>query len=391
MSSRAPLRLTGALVLRPEGLVKVALTLEDGRIGAGPGVEADLSGFWLLPGIVDLHGDAFERHIAPRSGVGFDIGLGLASVDAELCANGVTTAYLAQCFSWEGGKRGVDCAEALLAARGTYVARSDMRVQLRYETHFVEGAERLAAAVRSGAVRYVVFNNHVPEALALWARSPETVAAWAGESRRSAAEHMAMVEAAAARGPEAPASVTRLAAAFREAGAVMGSHDDPDAETRARFDALGAHVCEFPTTREAAAEAKARGNPVLMGAPNVVRGGSQSGNVSAEALVAEGLCDALVSDYYYPALAAAVWALADRGTLGFAQGWALVSENPARVMGMSDRGVLRDGARADVVAMNPATRRVEAVFVAGRPMHLAGEAAERLIGRRDALEWVAAE
>jgi alpha-D-ribose 1-methylphosphonate 5-triphosphate diphosphatase len=377
------------LVLREGALVEDALTLEDGRIAAGAGAEADLGGFWLLPGIVDLHGDGFERHLAPRSGVGFDMGLGLASVDAELCANGVTTAYLAQCFSWEGGKRGADCAEAVLAARAAHPARADMRVQLRYETHFVEGAERLAALVRSGAVGYVVFNNHVPDALALWARSPEIVAAWAGESRRGAAEHMALVEAAAARGPEVPASLARLAAEFRAAGARMGSHDDPDAATRARFDALGAHVCEFPTTREAAAEAKARGNPVLMGAPNVVRGGSQAGNVSAEALVAEGLCDALVSDYYYPALAAAVWALADRGTLGFAQGWRLVSENPARVMGLDDRGALREGARADLLAMNPATRRVEAVFVAGWPVHLAGEAAERLIGRRGTLRAVA--
>ncbi len=374
-----PLRLTGGLTLRPEGLVRSALTLANGVIGDGPGLEVDLEGYLVLPGIIDLHGDAFERHIAPRNGVGFDIGLGLASVDAELCANGVTTAYLAQCFSWDGGKRSPEHAEAVIAALGGHARRADMRLQVRYETHLVDAEARLLAAVASGAVGYVVFNNHLPDAAALWRDNPNAIALWAAESGRSAAEQMAIVAAAAARAPEVPASLARIAAALKFHGAALGSHDDGAPEVRAEFDALGAHVCEFPTTRAAAAEAKARGNPVLLGAPNVVRGGSQSGNVAAEALIADGLCDALVSDYYYPALPAAAWALADRGTLAFADAWRLISTNPAAVLNLSDRGALRDGARADVVVMDAATRRIEATFVAGRPTHLCGGAALRFL------------
>ncbi len=114
----------------------------------------------------------------------------------------------------------------------------------------------------------------------------------------------------------------------------------------------------------------------------MVRGGSQSGNVAAEeliaeGLIAEGLCDGLVSDYYYPALAAAAWALADRGALDFASAWRMISSGPARVLGMTDRGAIVAGARADLVVMDPASRRIEATFVAGRPAHLAGAAAER--------------
>ena len=374
-----PLRLTGARVLREGALVEGAVTMDGGRIGDGPGAEADLSGYLLLPGIVDLHGDAFERHMAPRSGVGFDMALGLASVDAELCANGVTTAYLAQCHSWEGGKRGADYAGRLIAALGAHRARADMRLQLRHETHFLDGEAGLLAWIGSGAVGYVVFNDHLGDAREMWARRPEIVAAWAAEAGRSGAEHMALVEAAAARGGEVPASLRRIAAALRAAGARFGSHDDADAATRARFDALGAAICEFPISREAAAEAKARGNPVLMGAPNVVRGGSQSGNVAAEALVAEGLCDALVSDYYYPAMAAAAWALADRGALALPAAWGLVSEGPAAVIGLEDRGRIAEGLRADLVAVHTGTRAIEAVFVAGRPVHLSGEAALRLM------------
>lgn len=379
MTALAALRLVGGQVLRPDGFTVGDLTMVEGRVGEGPAPEVDLRGFWLLPGIVDLHGDAFERHLAPRNGVGFEIGLGLASVDAELCANGVTTAYLAQSFSWEGGKRGAAAAEALIAARAVYPARADMRLQLRHETHFLEGEAALVAAVRRGAVGYVVFNNHLPEAKDLWERNPGAVAAWAAQSGRTAEEHMGLVSAAAARKAEARASVTRIAAELKRAGAAFGSHDDGTAEARAGYDALGAHVCEFPTTRAAAAEAKARGNPVLMGAPNVVRGGSQSGNVAAEALIAEGLCDALVSDYYYPALAAAAWALADRGALDFAAAWRLISTGPARVLGMTDRGAIVAGARADLVVVDPGSRRIEATFVAGRPAHLAGAAAERLL------------
>lgn len=386
MTDVPALRLTGGMVLSDGTLHAGDLALAGGRIVADGGAEVDARGYWLLPGIVDMHGDGFERHLAPRSGVGFALDLGLASCDAELCANGVTTAYLAQSFSWEGGKRGADFAEALVAAHGEYRgrARADMRLQLRYETHFVDGAERMLALVRAGAVDYVVFNDHLPEALANWRANPGMITAWAAQAGRTAQAHMAVVHAAAEFGPQVAASLARIAAEFRARGLRFGSHDDADAATRARYDALGARVCEFPTGREAAVEAQARGNPVLMGAPNVVRGGSQSGNIAAEALIAEGLCDVLVSDYYYPALAAAAWALTDRGVLDFASAWAMISANSARQLGLADRGVLREGARADVVAMDPETRRIEAAFVAGRPVHLTGELAARLCRSQDA-------
>jgi alpha-D-ribose 1-methylphosphonate 5-triphosphate diphosphatase len=116
-----------------------------------------------------------------------------------------------------------------------------------------------------------------------------------------------------------------------------------------------------------------------MGAPNVVRGGSQSGNIAAEALVAEGLCDALVSDYYYPALAQSAWRLADTGALSFAAAWEAVSTVPARIAGLADRGRLAPGQRADLVVVDPRTRTVEATIAGGRMAHLAGGAAQRFI------------
>ena len=116
-----------------------------------------------------------------------------------------------------------------------------------------------------------------------------------------------------------------------------------------------------------------------MGAPNVARGGSQSGNVAASAMIDAGLCDALVSDYHYPAMAAAAFRLVDDGLLDLAEAWALISAAPARIIGLTDRGTLAPGQRADVVIMNRATRAVEGSIAGGRIAHLSGAAASRMI------------
>ena len=117
-----------------------------------------------------------------------------------------------------------------------------------------------------------------------------------------------------------------------------------------------------------------------MGAPNVVRGGSQSGNVSALHLVSRGLCDALVSDYHYPCLAQAAWVLVDRGIRDLPRAWELISKAPAEIMGLSDRGTLERGKRADFVVVNETTREIEATVCGGRLSYLAGEAGARLVG-----------
>jgi alpha-D-ribose 1-methylphosphonate 5-triphosphate diphosphatase len=381
-----PLRLTGAQVLRDGALRDTDLTLAEGRIVDGPGAEVDLSGFLVLPGIVDLHGDGFERHIAPRPTAPFDKARALRSAAAELAANGVTTAWLAQSWSWEGGFRAGSFAEDLLAAldAARLALLPDVRIQIRLETHVVPEHPAVLRAVDRHGLDYVVFNNHLPEALDIAADRPDRFAAWAAQHGRTASEHLGYVHRALEQEADVPGALTRLAGELRDRGVRLGSHDDGDAVTRGFYRGIGAHVCEFPTTVEAAEAARAAGDPVLMGAPNVVRGGSQSGNIGAEALVADGLCDALVSDYYYPALAQAAWHLADAGTLPFAQAWEAVSTVPARIAGLSDRGTLTAGSRADLVVIDPETRHVEATFAGGRIAHLSGRAAARFLASRAA-------
>jgi len=386
-----PLRLTGAHILRDGAMQHRSVGLAEGRITRGPLPEVDLSGFLILPGIIDLHGDSFERHMAPRPSAPFPLAAGLASFDREAAAHGVTTAYLAQGWSWEGGPRGPDHAEALMLALDSYrgQALSDLRLQIRAETHLVTEAARLIAAVKRHGIGYVVFNDHLSEGLHMARIAPPDFAAWARKLGKTAEELAEAIEAAAARAKEVPRSLCSLAEAFDAQGVLYGSHDDPDGETREFYSMIGAKIAEFPLTRRAAVAAHAMMSPVIMGAPNVVRGRSQAGNVSALALVADGLCDVLVSDYHIPALPLAVWALVDRGVMGLAQAWALVSSRPAEVMRLLDRGRLEPGLRADMVIVNAETRGIEATISAGRLSYLAGEAARRFVSQPEALRLAA--
>ena len=379
-----PMRLTGAKVLRDGQLRTGDLSMCDGRLCDGVSDAVDMSGYLLLPGIVDLHGDAFERHMAPRPAARFPVAAGLASVERELAAHGVTTAWLAQSWSWEGGMRGPEFAETLLAALAEHEPRAiaDLRVQIRCETHMPETRQRLIDAVRRFGVDYVVFNDHLPEALQMVTVAPHKLAHWAESGGDRLEDFVARVRSAKDRGAEVPRHLNALASAFDEIGVTYGSHDDPDGETRDMYHAIGARICEFPTRISAAVVARAYGDPVIMGAPNVVRGGSQSGNISAKSLIARDLCDVLVSDYHYPALPAAVWTLSDSGLKPFAKAWEMVSTNPARVMNLSDRGTLSVGKRADFVVMNEATRSIEATISKGRVSYLAGAAAARLLSIR---------
>ncbi|MEM6467631.1 MAG: alpha-D-ribose 1-methylphosphonate 5-triphosphate diphosphatase [Pseudomonadota bacterium] len=378
-----PLRLTHAKVLEDGRLEDVALAFEEGVICEGPTHEVNLSGYWLLPGIIDLHGDGFEHHLAPRPTAPFDKVGGLASADRELAANGVTTAYFAQSWSWEGGIRSEDYAEDLMDALHRYrpEALSDIRLQIRYEIYQTHTAERMLNAMARYGVDYVVFNDHLTESLDAAKNNPKEIAAWAAKHGRTTQEHLDILDTALTFADQVPETLSRLSEAFKESGVRFGSHDDGTAALREHYHALGATICEFPTGLEAAKAAQRLGDPVLMGAPNVVRGGSQSGNIDARTLLEEGLCHGLVSDYYYPALAAAAWRLVDDGVMGFEDAWHLISTGPADVFGLSDWGRLRAGQRADLVVMNPQTRRIEATICAGHLAYLAGEAGRRFLGR----------
>ncbi|MGR3453244.1 alpha-D-ribose 1-methylphosphonate 5-triphosphate diphosphatase [Pseudooceanicola sp.] len=371
--------ITGAQVLRPSGSDDAPLGVAGGRIVAGtPGRAVALPGWRVLPGIVDIHGDGFERHLAPRRGAVTDLRRGLRSLEAELAANGITTAVLAQFWSWEGGMRGPEFALAMLGAlaevHGSFA--TTLLAQLRVETHLLEDYDRIEAAVARFGVRYVVFNDHLPHAALEAGRKVPRLTGQALKSGRSPAAHLALIEALHARRAEVPEAVAGLAARLRARGVLLGSHDDAAAEGRAAWRARGAAIAEFPET-SAAVEAAARaGDPVVMGAPNVMRGGSHAGKIAAAEVVRAGQCSALASDYHYPAPRIAALALAEE--IGLQAAWALVSSGPAGVLGLDDRGRLDAGLRADLVVVDPAGD-VGAVISGGEMRYCAGAVARAFI------------
>lgn len=377
------LDLTGAEVLRPgAGLVRDRLSFAGGRIVDRPvGRAVDLSGFLVLPGIVDAHGDGFERHVAPRRGAVRDLGEGLAAAAAEMVSNGITTGMVAQFWSWEGGLRGPDFAARLLAAlaEARDELAADLIPQLRFETHLLEDYAALPGRLSGWGVRHLVFNDHLPHDRLAAGRRPPRLTGQALKSGRSPEAHLALLQELHARGAQVPAALDRLCGELGKRGVLLGSHDDRSAENRAAWRGRGVRIAEFPETAEAAQAARDGGDGVVLGAPNVMRGGSHKGNVPAADLVAGGLCDALASDYHYPAPRLAVRALMRDHGMDLEPAWGLVSDGPARLLGLADRGRLASGLRADLVVLEPGSLRVGATIVGGRVSHMAGAVAERFL------------
>ena len=158
----------------------------------------------------------------------------------------------------------------------------------------------------------------------------------------------------------------------------MASHDDATVAERDAFRALGARICEFPMAEAVGQAARAAGDFVAMGSPNVVRGRSHLGWASAARLAEAGVCSVLTSDYFYPAMLRAALILAGRGVLGLEQAWALISATPAAAAGLADRGTIAPGKRADLVIVDPARPAVVATVVAGRIAFLGAEGFSRL-------------
>ena len=376
------LDLTGAEVLGPQGLHRGRLSFCDGVIVDAPvGRAVDLSGYLVLPGIVDVHGDGFERHLAPRRGAMKQMAEGLIAVEAELAANGITTATLAQFVSWEGGVRGLEFAEQVfthLRDVGPSMV-TDLRGQLRFETHLLDFYDELPAKMAEWGLRYIVFNDHLPHDRLQAGAQPRRLVSQALKARRSPENHLALMQALEAESDEVPAALDWLCAQLSAQGIAMGSHDDSSAEGRATWAVRGVRVSEFPETLEAAEAAAAQGGIVVMGSPNVVRGGSHNLNVSAIDLIAMGYCDALASDYHYPSARRAALMLWQNGMMDLTAAWGLVSAGPAAVLGLGDRGVLEVGKRADIVVLERESLRVAATLVQGQVSYMSGEGAARFM------------
>jgi alpha-D-ribose 1-methylphosphonate 5-triphosphate diphosphatase len=379
------LRIVNGQVLLPrEGLVDTDLTLAEGGIAAIGGLDSggmmiDARGLLVLPGIVDIHGDAFERQIQPRPGVAFPVDLALRDTETQLLANGITTAFHGITLSWEPGLRSLGSWRALMDALPARDWICDMRVHLRWEAFNLDALDQALVDIEAGRVHLLAFNDHTP-AIIRRINDPVAVAKYSDRAGMTLDAFRTLTEQVAGRAAEVPAALDRLARAARDAGIALASHDDDALSVREAFRARGAHICEFPIAAEVGEAARAAGDFVVMGCPNVVRGGSHLGWSSAATLAESGVCNVLASDYFYPAMARAAMILAGRGVLALPAAWDLISANPAAATGLDDRGMIATGKRGDIVLLDPDGPRVVATIARGRIAHLTADGAGRLSG-----------
>lgn len=386
VSGMTDLIVSGGRALLGHDFANVSISIDRGEIaefGAGQtraALEIDAGELLVLPGIVDIHGDAFERQLEPRSGVDFPIDVALIESDRQAIANGITTVFHATTWSWEPGLRGAANARRLLESIEALRSRlaADTRFHLRHETYNLDAEPEIAQWIADGRVDLLAFNDHMDSTLASLDK-PQKRQRMVDRTGLSSDAFDRLVQDVAARADEVPASIARLADAARNAGVRMLSHDDDTPAMRAAFRAQGVTIAEFPINEETAREAAAGGDAIVFGAPNVVRGGSHTGWTKASDMIAKGLCSVLASDYYYPAPLLAAFRLAADDVLPLARAWHLVSGAPATAAGLTDRGKIAAGQRADIilvdaqVALRP---RIVAVIAQGRLVHLTE--AERL-------------
>jgi len=264
----------------------------------------------------------------------------------------------------------VELLDAVVALRPHLCC--DTRVHLRWELYNLSAEEEIATWLASGRIDLLAFNDHLASILErIGDRSK--LNRYLQRTGMRANEFKILVRGLGARGDEVPAAIDRLAAVARENGVVMASHDDETPDMRRRYSAIGCTLCEFPVDIATADTSVELGDSVILGAPNVVRDGSHCGRLHAATSVAEDRCNILTSDYFYPSLLKAVFILVESGNADLPAAWRLVSSAPARAAGLTDRGDIVEGKRADIVVVddsNPTLPRATGTFVAGRPAYV---------------------
>ncbi|MGE4423150.1 MAG: alpha-D-ribose 1-methylphosphonate 5-triphosphate diphosphatase [Pseudodesulfovibrio sp.] len=357
------MRIRNGRVLLPDGDVRQTdILVADGAIreiggsrnGSLSGEKTlDVGGRLVLPGIVDLHGDGFERHIMPRAGVSFSRALGLLDTDRTMTANGITTAFHGLTCSWEPGLRSREAARAFLADFQAVRARlgCDTRLHLRFETYNLPALDEVEAWILDGTVDMLAFNDHIDAMFDNLDRYSK-MSGYLDRTGLNREAFINLITEIKERAAAVPEGIRRLAGAAAGRNIPMASHDDPDPDTRSWYDGLGCAISEFPLDEDTARSARDLGGAVILGAPNALRGKSHIDRLMARDAIRMNLCDALTSDYFYPSLLQAAFALAGDKVCPFPDAWRLVSEGPARAAKLSDRGVIEPGRRADLVIVD---------------------------------------
>jgi len=314
----------------------------------------DVDGDYLIPGLVELHTDNLERQFAPRPSVRWPPDAAMLAHDQQVTAAGITTVCDAVAVGFHEGKqerteflqRSID---ALSHAVEAGALKADHYLHLRCEVTSPHVVEMFEPLKDHPSLRVISFMDHTP-GQRQWHDLEKYRMFHAAGGRRTAAELDALVEKRLEE-QKRYGEAHRLALLDRIEGlnVTLASHDDTTIEHVEEAARDGMSISEFPTTAEAAAAAREQGMTTIMGAPNVIIGGSHSGNVAALDLAKAGHLDALSSDYVPVSLLHAIFRLRDEGDITLPSATAMVSRNPASMAGFDDRGEITVGKRADIL------------------------------------------
>ncbi len=359
--------LTNAQLILRDEVINGTLVIRDGliaeissEISKLPQVD-DLDGEYLMPGMVELHTDNQEKYFTPRPKVDWPAHMAMATHDAQLIAAGITTSFdsvaLGDIIGESTRVEKLDkMIRAIIESEQAGINRANHMLHLRCEVSFPGLMQFFERYIGEDLVKLVSVMDHAPGQRQF---PPENIPKYReyyqikyGLQDAEMDDFIALQQANSAQ--YADPFRRKICEICHDRGIAIASHDDATLAHARESAELGMQVAEFPTTLEAAQASHELGLKVLMGAPNIVRGGSHSGNIAAKDLAGAGVLDILSSDYYPSALIQAAFMVAglEDNDYDLAKAVQLVTSNPAEAANLNDRGVLEVGRRADLVQVN---------------------------------------
>jgi alpha-D-ribose 1-methylphosphonate 5-triphosphate diphosphatase len=374
------LALTNARIVLDDGVIHGTLIARNGLIRLveegstqAPGA-IDCDGDYVIPGLIELHTDNLEKHLMPRAGVLWPSLPAVLTHDAQVVAAGITTVFDALSVGdLEEESVRIETLrstyDAILGGQSSGALRADHWFHLRCELAYPRLIEALEPLMDHSSVRLISLMDHTPGQRQY--RDLQQYRKYYSKNHMSWTEDEFAEVVKRRTEQQATYSATHESAVLKLShgrNMILASHDDTDAQQVDHAKRIGVTISEFPTTQEAADAAHAHGLTTVMGAPNVVRGGSHSGNVAALDLARTGRLDMLSSDYVPASLLHGAFMLHTLAGWSMPRAMATVSSNPAKALGFDDRGQLKAGMRADVVRMRALNDLpiVRNVWVAGQ-------------------------
>jgi alpha-D-ribose 1-methylphosphonate 5-triphosphate diphosphatase len=351
----------GGGVLVRDGIIE-EVTEAGARLDGAAASVVDAAGAYLLPGLVDLHNDGLEFEVNPRPSANLPMDVAFAAMERRLIGAGVTTEFHAISYV---EKASADRSASVAAERAEFLAEIqdredgaiDHQILHRIDLWSPEHLDSVFESVRRMAVGYVSLNDHTPGQGQFRDVDAYIERMRAYNDRRSLAEPKldaeldsirARIADRESRRDETIPVLERVRQEAAEHGVIVAGHDDDSPEKVSLLHGLGARISEFPVTIEAARRARELGMPIVVGAPNIVRGGSQSGNLDACELFSLGLADVVCADYHAPSILPSAFIVAAQGLTDLPTAVRTITVNAARAVGLLDRGAIVPGQRADL-------------------------------------------